>query len=86
MAAAPKKSVDTESYAGRFSARIRLLREKSGKTVEQAVDDMNAAGYEVAARSYYNWEQAKASPPINAFPALSVALGLKSIRALLPEK
>lgn len=86
MAAAPKKNSDLSTYAGRFAARLRALREKTGKTVEQVVADMAAEGYTVARRSFYNWEQATNSPPIESFPAIARALELKTIRSLLPEK
>ncbi len=85
MAARPTKPVDDSTYAGRFAARLRQLREKAKKTIDQVVSDMENEGYSVAARSIYSWERAAHAPPIDAFPALAKALGVK-IRNLLPEE
>ena len=81
-----QKKTDESTYSGRFAARLRMLREKAGMTVDEVVEAMNAAGYGTARRSIYNWEQAKTSPPLNAFPPLARVLGLKGVRSLLPEE
>lgn len=86
MAAAPKKSADLSTYAGRFAARLRALREKAGKSVETVVAELRDAGHPTAARTYYNWELAQTTPPLNVFPALAAALQLKSSRQLLPDE
>lgn len=85
MAARPPKQIDTSTYSGRFAERLRTLREKAGKTVDQVIAEMEADGYSVARRSFYNWELATNSPPLDAFPALAKSLGLKTVRSLLPE-
>ena len=77
---------DESTYSGRFAARLRMLREKAGLTVDQVAQAISADGHTAAARAIYNWEQGKTSPPVNAYPPLSRALGLKSVRALLPEE
>ncbi len=82
---APKKA-DESTYAGRFAARLRELREKAGLSVDAMSTAMCAAGYETTSKSLYNWESAFRQPPIDAYPFLASVLQLKSIRALLPEK
>lgn len=85
MAAAPKKTADLSTYAGRFAARLRMLREKAGLSVEDVIAQLTAAGHATASRTYYNWELARTAPPLNAYPALAQVLGLKTVRGLLPE-
>ena len=84
MNPAPKQP-DQTTYAGRFAARLRTLREKAGLTVDQLATAVSESGHDVAARSIYNWEQGKSSPPVNAYPPLAIALKLKNVRTLLPE-
>lgn len=81
-----KKETDQATYSGRFAARLRLLREKAGLTVDEVVAAMELQGYTTARRSIYNWEQAKTSPPLNAFPLLAQVLKLKTVRSLIPEE
>jgi transcriptional regulator with XRE-family HTH domain len=77
---------DESTYSGRFAARLRMLREKAGLTVEEMVAAMAENGYEIAARSLYHWEQGGSSPPINALPAIAIVLKVKSPRYLLPQE
>lgn len=85
MAARPPKQIDNSSYSGRFAERLRSLREKAGLSVDEVIEAMAADGYKVARRSFYNWELATNTPPLDAFPAIAKALGLKTARNLLPE-
>lgn len=84
MNPAPKKP-DESTYSGRFAARLRKLREKRGLTGQEAAEAVTNAGYAVAQRSYYAWEAAQNEPPLDAFPAIARAFGLR-IRDLLPLK
>ena len=86
MAAAPKKSVDTSTYAGRFAERLRILREKAGLSVEEFATKITTGGYELSAKSVYNWEGGLREPPFNCLPFIATALGLKTVRVLMPEK
>ncbi len=79
-----QKQIDESSYSGRFAVRLRTLREKAGLSVEQVAEAMKQNGYEIAWRSFYNWEQAHRDPPLDALPALAAALG-QSIRNLMPK-
>lgn len=85
MAPAPKKPDET-TYAGRFAARLRVLREKRGLTGQDAAVAITEAGYSVAQRSYYAWEAAQNEPPLDALPAIAKALGLRGVRDLMPTK
>lgn len=84
MAPAPK-APDESIYSGRVAARLRLLREKAGLTVEEVCERMDAAGYPLALQSFYSWENGRRQPNWDALPAMSVALGV-SIRTLIPIK
>jgi len=78
------KPANESTYSGRFAARLRMLREKTGMTGEEFAQAMIDEGYGMATRSYYHWERGYASPPLNAFPVLSKLFKLKSPRTLLP--
>jgi hypothetical protein len=77
---------DDDSYAGRFAARIRLLRRKSDLTVPQIVAAMQAEGFKATQTTFYNWESGRSIPPLNAFPILSKVLKVRSPRHLLPPE
>lgn len=80
MNPAPKQP-DQSTYSGRFAARLKSLREASKLTVEQlAVASGNKA------RTIYSWESGDREPPFDALPSLANALGLKTVRAMMPEK
>ncbi len=69
-----------DSFAGRFAARIRELREKRGKDPEQIAEMLG-----VAVTTYRGWENGSRVPSIAIFPELAESLGV-SVRSLLPEK
>ena len=71
---------DDSIYSGRFAARLRALREKAGLTVEDLV---TATG--IPRGTLYNWEAGIRMPPIDMFPILAKALGVK-VRTLLPDE
>lgn len=85
--ARPAKPIDESTYAGRFAARLRTLREKKGLTGEQMADAITQAvsetGYRCQARAYYAWESSANEPPFKVLPAIAKALGV-SIRSLFP--
>jgi transcriptional regulator with XRE-family HTH domain len=82
--ARPAKPIDESTYAGRFAARLRTLREKAGLTGEQMAQAITEAGYECATRTYYAWEASRRDAPINALPAIARVFGVK-IRTLFPD-
>ena len=86
MAAAPKKSPDLSSYSGRFAARLRTLREKTGLTGQEFAQALVREGYQLAERTYYRWETGLAEPPYDALPTLAKLLGQKSPRTLFPTE
>jgi len=75
-----RKEPDTRIYSGRFAARLRMLREKAGLTIEDLVE---ATG--IPRKTLYNWEAGIRMPPVDTFPTLAGALGVKT-RTLLPEE
>jgi len=68
-------------YSGRFAIRLRKLREEAGLTPEEVAEKMG-----VTATTVYHWERAFSSPKTEQLLLLSEALGLKSVRTLIPER
>lgn len=81
-----KKEPDSSDYLGRLAIRLRMLREKSGLTGEQAAEAITKAGFFVAMRTYYGWESAARQLPVIALPAIAKAFRLKSARMVLPDE
>lgn len=78
------KPADESTYSGRFAARLRMLREKTGMTGEEFAQAMVDEGYQMSRQAFYHWERGRTSPPIDAFPVIAKLLKLKSPRTLLP--
>ena len=68
------------TYSGRFAARLRSLRERADLTIE---DMVAKTGF--PQRTIYRWEAGYRMPPVDAYPILAEALGVK-VRTLLPDK
>jgi transcriptional regulator with XRE-family HTH domain len=81
----PAKPVDESTYAGRFAARLRKLRETAGLTGEEMADAITKAGYECPKNTYYNWESGSRDVALNAVPAIATALETK-IRTIFPNE
>lgn len=81
-----RKNVDVSTYSGRFAARLRMLREKAGLSVDDVVERLIAAGYEARQTTYYGWESGRSDAPLDAFPFLALSLNVKTPRALLPAE
>lgn len=81
----PLKALDETTYSGRFAARMRMLREKTGLTGEQMAQAITDAGFNCTQRQYYLWESSNAEPPLNAVPAIAKAYGVQP-RSLFPQK
>lgn len=75
-----RREPDLSTYAGRFAARLRALRERKGLTVEEVASSLS-----VSYRAVYYWELAQADPKISYLPKLAELYGLKSPRSLLPN-
>lgn len=84
MNPAPKKPDET-TYSGRFAARLRMLREKTGMTGMEFSAAIRQEGYKLGQRTYFDWETGRTTPPLDAFPVLAKVLKMKSPRTLLPE-
>lgn len=80
------KAPDESTYSGRFAARLRMLREKTGMTGMQFSDAIRNEGYKIGQRTYFDWETGRTTPPLEAFPILAKLLGMKSPRTLLPAE
>ncbi len=83
--ARPAKPIDESTYAGRFAARLRTLREKAGLTGEQMAQAITEAGYECTKATWHSWESSRTETPIRALPAMAKVLR-RTPRSLLPEK
>lgn len=81
----PSKPVDETTYAGRFAARLRRLRENAGMTGEQLAQAITDSGYNCPVRTYYGWEAAKNETPLNAVPFIASSLGTNP-RTIFPSK
>ena len=79
----PPKEPDVSTYAGRFAARLRTLRERKGWTVEELRDALSGAGLEVPESTLYKWERADLFPSVPELPGLAEAFGVK-VRTVLP--
>jgi len=75
-----RKEVDAKMYSGRFAIRLRKLREKAGLAVE---DIVKLTG--IPKKTLYNWEAGERQPPVDAYPILAKAFGVK-VRTLLPDE
>ena len=68
------------TFSGRFAVRLRMLRERAGLTIEDLVDAIG-----VPQPTLYHWEAGHSKPPIEMFPHLAKAFGIK-VRTLLPDE
>ncbi len=80
------KEPDQSTYSGRFAARLRMLREKAGLSVDQVVANMEKAGYPLAVSKYYHWESGRSKVDLDAVPALKKSLKVPTVGELLPRK
>ncbi|MBO7206404.1 MAG: helix-turn-helix transcriptional regulator [Kiritimatiellae bacterium] len=75
-----KREADLSTYAGRFAARLRELREKAGLSQAELAEKTGAKQ-----RSVSNWETGTAQPSFNQLPLLADALKT-SVRNLMPKE
>ena len=83
------KKPDETTYSGRFAARLRMLREKAGLSVEQVVEGISKHNRSERKppklQAYYGWEQGRAAPHMDLLPAIAKAFK-SNVRELMPEK
>ena len=80
-----RKAVDQSSYSGRVASRLVKLREEAGLTVEQVVEKINKAGYDMGCPAYRHWESNRSQINVDAIPSIAKALRMKP-REVLPIK
>ena len=80
-----RKAVDQTSYSGRAAARLVKLREEAGLSVDEVVEKVNKAGFEISGSAYRHWEGALRQINWDAIPAICKALKTKP-RDLVPLK
>lgn len=81
----PAKPINETTYAGRFAARLRALREKRRMTGEAMASAITAAGFPCSIRTYYDWESGRTQPMLDAIPAIALATRC-SARSVFPIK
>lgn len=81
----PQVSPSTDTYRGRFAARLRELREKRGKSVDEFLASLNAAGVTVSKAAVYSWETGARVPSLDDLPTIADVLGV-SVRTLMPAE
>jgi transcriptional regulator with XRE-family HTH domain len=79
MAPRQRKEVDTSTYAGRFAVRLRSLRDKAKLSVPELAEKTG-----IPRTTLFNWEMGRTAPPLNSYPILAKAYGIK-VRNLFPE-
>ena len=77
----PRKELDTSTYEGRFAARLKMLRQRAGLTVQQVADELG-----VTLKMVYAYENGTYMPSVAVYPILAKLYNLKKTNALLPEK
>jgi transcriptional regulator with XRE-family HTH domain len=65
-----RKEPDEDTYSGRLAARVRKLREQSGKTAQEMADALG-----VKLNTYYAYESGAISWPNELTPAFAKVLG-----------
>ena len=80
-----RKAVDESTYSGRVAKRLVKLREAAGLSVEECVEKVNQAGYEMGCPAYRHWESSRTQINVDAIPAMAKALRVKP-RELLPAR
>lgn len=71
---------DTSKYSGRIAARIRLLREKAGKSIDEF-----AVAVKRTTTTVYRWESGQREIEFDSLPAIAAALGV-NVRLLFPQE
>jgi len=72
-----RKAVDQSSYSGRVASQLVRLREEAGLSVDEVVEKVNKAGYEVSIATLKHWENNRIKVNIDAIPYLAKSLKVK---------
>ena len=81
-----RKEPDLSTYSGRVAARLRMLRDRAGLSVEEVAAQLTELSKtEIDRFRIYKWESGIASPPYDFLPYLARIFGV-SVRGLLPPK
>ena len=75
-----RKEPDLTTYSGRFAARIRALRDKTGMSADEFAEK-----HGFNRTTYYSWEIGYATPSFDKLPELAKAFGI-SVRTLIPKE
>ncbi len=79
-----KAEIDTSTYSGRVSARIRKLRELRGWTVADLADKINHRTTKSLANStIHGWDNGSRKVDPDFYPIIAAAFGIP-IRKFLP--
>lgn len=76
-----RKGPDTTTYVGRVAAHINKLRVKAGLSVPELAE---AVG--VGTPTVYAWENGQNAPQIKMLPLIAKALGVATVRNVLPPE
>ena len=71
---------DLSTYAGRFGAHIRTIREKKKLTQQEVAAEIGTQDENLS-----RWESGKATPRFELIPLLAKALRVKHIKDLFPD-
>lgn len=75
-----KREPDLTTYAGRFAARLRELRQAAGLTQVEAAERLNLPQHVIS-----RWETGDRSPSLRQFPAIAKAYGDVPIEKFFPK-
>jgi len=76
-----RKEPDLNTYSGRCGARLRVLRERAGLSVDQVASELG-----VTRRAVYHWESGASEPKLDYLPLLARLFGLRSPRDVLSRE
>ena len=66
----PKREPDQTTYAGRFAARLRELRQAAGLTQKEAAERLGLSQHVIS-----RWETGEHSPALRQLPAIAKIYG-----------
>lgn len=76
----PKREPDLTTYAGRFAARLRELRQAAGLTQKEAAERLGFPQQVIS-----RWETGERSPSLKQYPAIAKAYGDITVEKFFPE-
>jgi transcriptional regulator with XRE-family HTH domain len=82
----PKVEIDTATYSGRVSARIRKFREERGWTVAELASRINhRTALSLAKSTIHGWDNGSRKVDPDYYPEIAAAFGL-TVRKFLPAR